>query len=123
MPYFGFSWNRGSLAYFSFLQRVNDTRLANVGISDEANADVLLVSMKDVKLPEEIDECSFSKRIGYAGFVGDGRVAFTEILDPFGDDPDGYEIGLVDQQYHMLMWTVFLDVLFEGERTSAHRIS
>lgn len=88
LPNFGFSWNRGGFTYFSFLQRIYNTWFTNVWISDKTNTDIFLVSMENIKLTENVDKRAFSERICYARSVGNSRIAFAEIFNPFSNVPD-----------------------------------
>ena len=120
LPHLGLSWNWSCLADPLFEKRVDHTRLADVGIANEANADILLVSVEDVELPEEVDQRPFAERVGDAGSVGNGGIELTEILDPLGDDPDGNEVSLVDQENQVLMREVLLEVFFKRHRSRSH---
>lgn len=66
LPNFCLSRDRGGLADFSFFERVDDAGLPDVGISNETYTNVFLVSVKDVELPEDVDESSFAEGVGDA---------------------------------------------------------
>jgi len=50
LPHLGLARNRRSLADLLTTQRVDDGALAHVGVSNEANTDLLLLSMQHLKL-------------------------------------------------------------------------
>ena len=123
LPNLSLSWNWSCLADSFLEERVDHTRLSDIRIANETDADVLLVSVEDVELPEEIDERPFTERVGNAGSVGNGGIELTEILHPFCDDPNGHEVSLVDQENQVLMREIFLEMLFKSQRACPHWIS
>lgn len=66
LPNLSLSWNWSCLADSLLEERVDHTGLSDIGITNEANADVLLVSVEDVELPEEIDERPLAEGVGNA---------------------------------------------------------
>ena len=52
LPYFGLAWDRGSFAYSFLFQRIYHTWFAYIGITNETNADIFLITVEDVKLSE-----------------------------------------------------------------------
>lgn len=82
LPHLGLSRDRGSLADGLLLERVDDGRLADVGVSYESDTDLLLVGEESGELTEELDEGSLSERVVDRGVEGDGRVRLGQDLDP-----------------------------------------
>lgn len=82
LPNFGLSGDGSRLADGLLLERVDDGRLADVGVADEADRDLLLVGEEGGELAEELDEGSLSERVVDRGVEGDGGVSFGEDLDP-----------------------------------------
>ena len=52
LPNFGLAGDRCSFAYSFLFQRIDDTWFADVGIANETNADIFLISVEDVELSE-----------------------------------------------------------------------
>ena len=61
--YLGLSWDGRHFADGLFPQRVDNGRLADVGVPDEADADGLLVLVEVVELAENLEQTSLAERI------------------------------------------------------------
>ena len=62
-------------ANLATLERVDDAGLADVGVADKADGDLLLVGVQLGELAEELDEGALAKGVVGGGMEGDGRVA------------------------------------------------
>jgi hypothetical protein len=82
LPDLGLSRDRSGLANGLLLERVDDRRLADVGVTDETDRDLLLVRVEGRELTEELDEGTLSERVVDRGVESDGRVSLAEDLDP-----------------------------------------
>ena len=82
LPDFGLSGDGSSLANGLLLQRVDDGGLANVGVSNETDRNLLLVGEESGELTEKLDEGSLSEGVIDGGMEGDGGVGLGENLDP-----------------------------------------
>lgn len=82
MTYLGLSRDGRDSADLLLLERVNDARLANVRVADEADRDLLLVRVKDGKLAEELDEGTFSEGVVDRSVEGERRSELGEVLHP-----------------------------------------
>ncbi len=82
MPDFGLSgdWRNG--ADLLLFQGVDDTALPDIWVSDETDGDLLLVRVEDGKLPEQLDEGTFTEGIVDGGVECDGGRGEGEMLDP-----------------------------------------
>jgi len=63
LPHFCLSRNRSDLTYYFLHQSVNHRGLSDVGITNESDGNALLVSVKLVKLFEQLDQGAFTKWI------------------------------------------------------------
>ena len=84
LPDLGLSGDRGRLAHGLLLERVDDGRLADVRVPDEADRDLLLVREERRELAQELDEGSLSERVVDRRVEGDRRVRLGQDLDPSG---------------------------------------
>lgn len=82
MTYLGLSRDGRDSADLLLLERVDDARLANVRVADEADRDLLLVRVKDGKLAEELDERTFSEGVVDRSMEGERRSELGEVLHP-----------------------------------------
>lgn len=112
------SWNWSNIADFATFQRVNDTTLSNVRVSDETDRYLLLVGMQLRKLSEELDKRAFTKGMIGRSMEGDGWVAGCEVLDISRSDPVRHEVALIDNKDHLFMSFLFSD---EFENAFAER--
>lgn len=78
----GLSGDGSDGADFLLLQGVDDAALADVGVSDETNRDLLLVRMKDGELTKELDERTFSERVVDRGVESECGGELGQVLDP-----------------------------------------
>jgi hypothetical protein len=74
LPDFGFAGDGGDDADFLFAERVDDGRLARVGVADHADGDLLAVTVQGGELAEEGDKGSFAEA------VVDGSVECCDML-------------------------------------------
>ena len=72
--YLGFAGNGSDIANLAALQGVDHAALANVGIANEADGDLLLVRVECGKLAEKRDEGAFAKGMVRRGMEGESRV-------------------------------------------------
>ncbi len=84
LPDSGLSGDRRGLADGLGLQRVDDGAFADVRVPDEAHADVLLVFVEIIVLPEEIYQGALSEGVCDAGVVRQGGEIVREVLHPGG---------------------------------------
>jgi hypothetical protein len=82
LPDFGLSGNRRDGADLLLFQSVDDTALADIGITNETNRDLLFVRVQDRELPEQLNEGTFTKRVVDRGVECDGGCGEGEVLDP-----------------------------------------
>lgn len=82
LPDLGLSGNGSGLANGLLLERVDDGRLSDVGVTDEADRNLLLVGEEGGELTEELDEGSLSERVVDGSVESDGGVSLREDLDP-----------------------------------------
>jgi hypothetical protein len=80
--YLGFTGNRCDSADFLLLQRVDDTTLSDVGVSDQTDRDLLLIRVKDRELTQKLDQGTLSERVVDGGVESDGRGGEGKVLDP-----------------------------------------
>lgn len=78
----GLSWDRGDSADLLLLERVDDAALADVGIADEADRDLLLVRVEHRELAEELDQRALAERVVDGSVEGQSRSESTQVLDP-----------------------------------------
>lgn len=88
LPNFSFSWNWSSSTNFLFFKWVDNTWLSDVWISDKTDTDVLFVSMKNIKLSEQVYEGTFTEWIWDWCFICDCGVLLWQILNPFFQCPN-----------------------------------
>ena len=96
LPDFGLSRDRRGLADGLLLERVDDRRLADVGVADKADRDLLLVREQGRELPEELDQAPLAERVVDRRVERDRRVRLGQDLDPAGGDPPGHEVDFVE---------------------------
>ncbi len=81
-PDFGLSWNGGDLRNRLSAKSVDNTRLADIRITDQANTDLFSVLVKNAELSEEVDQGATTEGVLHAGSHGASRVIFLENADP-----------------------------------------
>jgi hypothetical protein len=82
LPNLGLPGQWCHIADLLLLERVDDARLAHVGVADEANADLLLVGMQVGELTQQLNEGAFPERVIDGSVEGDRRVELGQVLDP-----------------------------------------
>lgn len=73
------TWNGCNTAHFPVLEDVDNAALANVGIPDKADADLLPVGMELGKLTEELDKGTFAKGMMSGGMKCQSRGHWGEM--------------------------------------------
>ena len=82
LPDLSLSWDGRDRADLLLLERVDDRRLADVRVADEAHRDLLLVRVEDRELTEELDERTLPERVVDRGVEGERRRELRQVLDP-----------------------------------------
>jgi hypothetical protein len=82
LPDLGLSRDGRDRADLLFLERVDDGRLADVRVANEANRNLLLVRVEDRELAEELDERALAERVVDRGVEGERRRQLRQVLDP-----------------------------------------
>lgn len=77
LPHLCLSRYWSSLTYLLFLQRINHTALTHVRIPHETHTNVLLVSVENVELSQQIYQRSLAERISDTTSVSDSGVLLT----------------------------------------------
>lgn len=94
LPDFGLTGDGRHLADFLAAQGVDDGRFSNIRVADETHADLLLVAVQLAELAQQIDQRTFTKRMGHRRTEGHGGVLGAERLDPTLGNPSRYQIHL-----------------------------
>ena len=81
LPDLGLAGDGRDVADLARLEGVDDARLANVRVPDEADGNLLPVRVQLRELAEELDERAFAEGVIRGGVEGEGRVAGGEVLD------------------------------------------
>ena len=81
-PDFGLARDRCHLCHWLSAQRIDDTRLSDIGIADKTNTNLLPVLVEDAELPEEVDKRATAKGILHARPHSTCRVIFLKNSDP-----------------------------------------
>lgn len=83
LPYFCLSRNRSRSANFLLFERINDTRLSNIWISNETNTYIFFISVENIELSKQINQRSFSEWVWNWRLVSYCWVLLWQILNPF----------------------------------------
>ena len=68
-------------------QRVDDGRLADIGVADKANGDVLLIGAQAGQLAQQREQAALAKGVGDAGVKGESWVLLAQRRQPPLGDP------------------------------------
>mmetsp|Transcript_13133 Transcript_13133/g.36908 ORF Transcript_13133/g.36908 Transcript_13133/m.36908 type:complete len:547 (+) Transcript_13133:1109-2749(+) len=110
LPHFGLTRNRSDVAHLFGSQGVDHGALPHVWVAHEPNGDGLLVTVQPGNLPQQRDERALAEGVGDARVEGQGRVVLGEHVQvPLGD-PGGNQVALVEEQQHVLVPGVLLQV-------------
>lgn len=74
LPHFRLARDGSDGADLFLPQRVDDGRLAGVGVADEADGDLFAVGMQGGELAEKLDQGSFAKGVGDGGVESESGV-------------------------------------------------
>ncbi len=75
------------------------------------------------ELTQQTDERALAKRVGDTGVESKSRERCRKQLNPLSGDPVGHEITLVDDDDHVLVRSVLLDVVLDVLAAGAGDIS
>lgn len=84
LPHLGLTGDRRDFGDCLAPEGVDDARLADVGVADQANADLFPVLVEDAKLPEQIDQGTTPEGVPETGPHGACWVVLLEDSDPGG---------------------------------------
>lgn len=82
LPNFGLSRDRSDFADLLRLDSIDDTALADIGITDEADTNLLLFGHEIGELAEELNEGTFTEGVVYGSVESDGGVSFRKMFNP-----------------------------------------
>lgn len=82
LPDLGLTRNGGNHAHLLLAQGVDDGRLARVGVADKTDRNLLTVAVQGRELAEQVNQTTFTERVGDGGVECKGGVFFRQVLNP-----------------------------------------
>uniref|UniRef100_A0A182FLJ1 Uncharacterized protein n=1 Tax=Anopheles albimanus TaxID=7167 RepID=A0A182FLJ1_ANOAL len=123
LPDLRFACDRCHLAHLLATQRIDNGRFADVRVSDETDANLLLVHVQLANLAQKIDERTLTERMRERSVKCNRWVLLAQYRHPTLRHPDRHKIHLVEDEEQVFVWFLLPQKRLDILRTSAHRIA